>query len=211
MAGDDVVQYAADVLGQTHPLILVTFFTAVIVLYAIFVFFFYRYLAKQNIIGLNLRKYNRSANPRMAKFWGFILYIVEYIIILPIVTTFWFGILSVLLLTLTATEMSVIAVLMITTALIAGVRITAYISEKLSQDLAKMIPFTILAVAITSQNFFQISTYVERFSEIPDLVLLLPQFILFVIGVELIMRSIELIRKFIKYGDEINEEVELEE
>lgn len=211
MAGDDVVQYAADVLGQTHPLILVTFFTAVIVLYAIFVFFFYRYLAKQNIIGLNLRKYNRSANPGMAKFWGFILYIVEYIIILPIVTTFWFGILSVLLLTLTATEMSVIAVLMITTALIAGVRITAYISEKLSQDLAKMIPFTILAVAITSQNFFQISTYVERFSEIPDLVLLLPQFILFVIGVELIMRSIELIRKFIKYGDEINEEVELEE
>ena len=38
-------------------------FTVLIAIYAIFVWKFYRFLAKRDILGLNLRQYNRSNHP----------------------------------------------------------------------------------------------------------------------------------------------------
>lgn len=210
MEGDNVVQYAVDLLGNSFPIIPLIFFTAVIVIYSIFIFFFYRYLAKKNIIGLNLRKYNRSENPGIAKFLGFVFYTLEYVILLPIMTIFWFGIMTLLLLIL-AKSINVQTIMIVTASLIASVRITAYISEKLSQDLAKMLPFTILALAITGENFFSMERFVTRIAEIPAVLNALPQFIIFIIVVELVLRTIELIKKFLTYGDEINEEIEIEE
>ena len=43
------------------------FLTAVIVIYSLFVFYFYRFLAKKNIINLNLHQYNKSENETVTK------------------------------------------------------------------------------------------------------------------------------------------------
>ncbi len=210
MNNESVIIYAADYLGQINPLIQVIFFTAIMVVYSIFVFFFYRYLAKKNIINLNLRKYNYSNNPGFAKFFGFLLYLLEYIFLLPIVAIFWFGVISLLLLVL-AKNLQVETILIIGAALISSVRITSYISEKLSQDLAKMVPFIILTLAITGEHFFSINEFVKRFTIIPEVIPLLPIFIIFIIAIEIILRVTELVHKFLRYGDEINEEIESEQ
>ena len=73
-------------------------FTVGIALYSIFVFIFYRFLARENILKLNLRQYNRVKHKFTRKFFGIILYFVEYIVLFPIFILLWSGIMTALLL-----------------------------------------------------------------------------------------------------------------
>jgi len=179
--------------GDTSLMLTLIFFTAVIVIYAIFVFYFYRFLAKKNLIELNLNQYNQYTNPTVVKIFAAILYVIEYIILLPIVTFFWFTILSVLILLL-AKGLSVEIILLISSALVAAVRITAYVSENLSEDLAKLLPFNLLAIAITTAGFFNISDLLQRIYEIPSLFSSIPYYLLFIVAIELIMRISDFIQ-----------------
>jgi len=182
------------------------FFTAIIVLYAVFVFYFYRFLGRKNIIELNLNQYNQYQNPAVVKFFAVIFYIIEYIILLPIVTFFWFSILSVLILVL-AEGFEISTILLISAALVAAVRIAAYVSEDLSKDLAKMVPFTLLAIAITNSGFLDIGALISRATEIPSLFSHIPYFLLFIVSVELIMRIFNLFEStFYKNVEEGEEE-----
>ena len=176
--------------GESPLIFTIVFFTAVIVIYSIFVFYFYRFLAKKNIIELNLNQYNQYSNPALVKFFAVIFYIIEYVILLPILTFFWFAILSILILLL-AKDIDVNTILLISAALVASVRVTAYVNEDLSKDLAKMVPFTLLAIAITTSGFFSIGNLLSRISEIPSLFSNVPYYLLFIVAIELIMRTIE--------------------
>tara|TARA_Y100000310_G_scaffold294361_1_gene324775 strand:+ start:192 stop:800 length:609 start_codon:yes stop_codon:yes gene_type:complete len=187
----DILRNLANFMsGETNTIFILLFFTTIIVIYSIFIFYFYQFLAKKNIIELNLNQYNRNENPTLVKFFAVIFYIIEYIIFLPIITFFWFSILSVLVLIL-AEGISVNAVLLITTALVASVRATSYISKDLAKDLAKMVPFTLLAIALTKPGFFQVSSLISRLSEISSLFSNIPLYLIFIVGVELTMRTID--------------------
>ncbi len=191
MVMSDILRNLANFMsGETNTIFILLFFTTIIVIYSIFIFYFYQFLAKKNIIELNLNQYNRNENPTLVKFFAVIFYIIEYIIFLPIITFFWFSILSVLVLIL-AEGISVNAVLLITTALVASVRATSYISKDLAKDLAKMVPFTLLAIALTKPGFFQVSSLISRLSEISSLFSNIPLYLIFIVGVELTMRTID--------------------
>ena len=185
--------------GESNLLFILSFFTAVIVIYAIFVFYFYRYLAKKNIIGLNLSQYSETESSQ--KILAVFFYIMEYLIILPILTFFWFAVFAILILVL-AEGIGASTVLIISAAFVAAVRVTAYISEKLSQDLAKMIPFTLLAIAITKPNFFDVSALISRFTEIPMLFSNITYYLMFIVILELIMRGLELFTSILKSKQE---------
>ncbi len=176
--------------GETNTMFTLLFFTAIIVLYSVFVYYFYQFLAKKNIIELNLNQYNTYSNPAFVKFFAVVFYILEYIVFLPVVTFFWFTILAILILIL-AEGVSINSVLLITTALVASVRATSYVSQNLSRDLAKMIPFTLLAIAITKPGFFEISSLIARISEVPALFTNVPFYLLFIVSIELIMRIVD--------------------
>ena len=79
------------------------FFTMIIVIYSIFVFYFYKFLAKKNLVNFNLNKYNHYNNPTIVKFFAAIFYVIEYLVLLPILTIFWFAFLSILILLLSKT------------------------------------------------------------------------------------------------------------
>jgi|TARA_B100002003_G_C14116177_1_gene536868 hypothetical protein len=181
------------------------FFTTVIVIYSIFVFYFYRFLAKKNIIELNLNQYNQYSNPFVIKIFAIFFYIIEYIVLLPILTFFWFGILAILTLIL-AKDLPVDTVLLIAAALVASIRVTSYVNEDLAKDLAKMLPLTLLAIAITTAGFFNRSIFFERIGEIPDLFSNVPYYLIFIIGIELIMRVMESITSFPRSEEEATEE-----
>jgi len=184
---DPLIKLSESGTNLTFTLI---FFTAIIVLYSVFVFYFYQFLAKKNILELNLGQYNKYANPTVIKFFAVIFYILEYIILLPILTFFWFAFLAILILVL-AQGMQASTVLLISTALIASVRATSYVSQTLSKDLAKMVPFTLLTIAITNKGFFQITPLLGRITEIPSLFSDIPYYLLFIVLVELTMRLVD--------------------
>jgi len=194
---------------QNNPILILAFFTAVIVIYSIFVFYFYRFLAKKNLIELNLNQYNQYQSHFLIKIFAAIFYIVEYIILLPILTFFWFAILSILILIL-AKDLEVNTILLIAAALVASVRATSFVSEDLSKDLAKMLPFTLLAIAITTAGFFNITDLLSRFSEIPTLFTNIPYYLLFIIAVELIMRIAEFLQSIFSTTENTEEETPTE-
>jgi hypothetical protein len=171
--------------------------TAIIVIYAVFVFYFYRFLAKKNIIELNLNQYNQYSNPILIKVFATLFYIIEYLILLPILTFFWFAILAVLTLIL-AKGLTINMVLLLSAALVAAVRITAYITEDLAKDLAKMLPFTLLAIAITTAEFFDIPAFLDRAYEIPNLLSSIPYYLLFIVAVELVLRIFDFLQEVLQ-------------
>jgi len=207
MKVEDVIGGITEIFSKEGYLIpILMFFTAIIVGYAIFVYYFYRYLAKKNLIDLNFEQYNQYSNPTLIKFFAVIFYIAEYIILLPILTSFWFTTFAVLILVLSE-GIPAAGILLISAALVASVRITAYLSENLSKDLAKMLPFTLLAIAITKPSFFTINTLSLRIQEIPLLFSNIPYYFVFIVAVELTMRISEFIGNLFTHSEGIAEEI----
>ena len=92
-------------------------------------------------------------------------------------------------------------VLLISAALVASVRVTSFISESLSQDLAKMLPLTLLGVALTNPRFFEFVSHIGRIAEIPLLFNDILYYLVFIIITELAMRLIDLIVHIRKEGE----------
>lgn len=194
-----------DITGQLTPefslMINVFIFAILISFYSVFTYKFYRYISKKDLIELNLNKYNTSQHPALNKFFAGILYLIEYIIVLPFLVFFWFAILALIILVLTE-EQTINQIVIVTAAIITAIRILAYYEEDLSRDLAKMFPFTVLAIAILTPGFFQLSRILENIQQIPDLLTSLLYFLALIVSVELILRVLDLIANFFRSESE---------
>ena len=110
-------------------------YTVLIAIYSIFVWKFYRFLAKRDVIQLNLSQYNWTEHPTWNKVLASALFFLEYIVIMPVLVFLWFALLSVFLLILSR-EQTVQNILLISAGIVAATRMTSYFSEDLSKDLA---------------------------------------------------------------------------
>lgn len=176
-------------------------YTILIALYSIFVFQFYRFLARKNIIKLNLSQYNRSQHPFFKKFFATLFFSIEYIIILPILVFFWFAILAFLLLLLSK-DQPVNQILLVSAAVVGAIRITSYFNEDLSRDLAKIFPFTVLVIFLLSPNFLEFTPVISKLSEIPFFLNHILFYLIFVIIFEIIIRGIYTITFLFKRPEE---------
>jgi len=172
-----------------------------IVLYAIFVWKFYRFIATKNILELDLRKYNRSSHPVFEKLTAGSLYFLEYIVILPFLIFFWFSIFTIFLILLTE-NITVSTLLIISATIISAIRMTSYYNEDLSKDLAKLVPFTLLAVSFLNPGFFSIERILNHFSELASLFGSIPDYLLFIIIIEIVLRFFDFIFSLFGLSDE---------
>ncbi len=161
-------------------------------IYAIFIFKFYRFIARKDIFELNLKQYNRARHPLLEKLFALILYIIEYILLFPVLTFFWFGTLAALL-TFMSPEPVIEHVVLISISVVAVIRITAYYNEELSKDLAKMLPFALLGVFIVDMSYFSFSASYEVLKTMPSFINLLIYYLVFVIFLEFVLRILYLI------------------
>ena len=172
-------------------LINIIIFAILLSIYSIFTWKFYRFISKKDLIELNLSKYNRSNHPWIAKIFAAILYLIEYIIILPFLIFFWFAILSLLILILSE-ELVINQVVVITASIVITIRILSYYAEDLSRDLAKIFPFTIMVIFILSPGFFSLERIGANLLEIPQLLGSILYFLILIVAVELFLRVIDL-------------------
>ncbi|MBU0957736.1 MAG: hypothetical protein KKF56_02900 [Nanoarchaeota archaeon] len=176
-------------------------YTILIVVYAVFIWKFYKFSARRNLLELNLNQFNKTAHPGWNKFLASLLYILEYVIIIPLIVIFWFAVLSMFLLVLSKNQ-SVQQILLIAAAMIAAIRISSYIGGDLAKDLAKMFPFTVLAIFLLDPSFFSFPRLVERFNEIPSMLTHIIIFLVFISALEVIMRFLYLIVQLFKSSEE---------
>jgi hypothetical protein len=167
-----------------------------IILYSIFIWKFYRFVSTKNFFGLNLNKYNTSQSPFFTKLLKGAFYFSEYIIILPFLIFFWFSIFTIFLILLSTTP-EISQILIISAAVIASIRAVAYYKEDLSREIAKLFPFTLLAIIVLNPNTFSEIQYVERIathlSQIPNFFSHIGYYLLFIIILEIILRFFDFI------------------
>jgi hypothetical protein len=186
----DIYQKLISIMPEHLKIIPPVFFIAItLTIYSIFVWFFYRLLARRDVIGLNLRKYNKDRDGAIKKFFAVLFYIIEFIIIGPVVIFFWFAVLSIFFIVL-AKELEVGTVMLICAALISAIRVTSYFNENLSKDLAKMVPFTMIAVVLTTPDFWNISEMIGRIAQIPTFFNEAIYYLFFILVLESFLRII---------------------
>ncbi len=168
------------------PLLL---FIAGIVIYSIFVFKFYRFVARKNIFNLNLGQYNNQEPGFLKILFASLLYVLEYVLLFPLFVFFWF-LVFVVLLTILSKTLDVGTILLLAMALLASIRITAYFSEDLSKDLAKLIPFVLLGNFLIEISFFSFDASLTLLKSIPDYWQTILFYFVFVIIMEFILRMI---------------------
>jgi len=198
--GTELIKLYQDFIGSLPPFAgnFFNFFILVllIVVYSLFIWKFYRFIAKKNVIGLNLNKYNKSKHPLLTKLIAGILYLTEYIVILPFLIFFWFAIFTIFLIVL-AQNQNTSQILIISATVIAAIRLTSYYKENLSQEIAKMLPFTLLAISVLNPNFFLEIQYIERIfhqlMQIPSLFGQIMNYLGFIIILEIILRTFDFI------------------
>ena len=102
------------------------FLALLIMIYAVFIWKFYRFIGTKNIFNLNLNKYNTAKHPSIAKLIAGFFYLLEYIILLPVIIFFWFSTFTIFLIFLTE-DLKLIAILTISVTIIAAIRMCSYI------------------------------------------------------------------------------------
>lgn len=173
----------------------------VIVIYSVFIWKFYRFIATKNIIKLNLSKYNKSEHPFFTKLLTAIFYFLEYIVILPFLIFFWFAVFTLFLIFLTE-NLELSNLLIISATIIAAIRMTSYYKEDLSKELAKLLPLTLLALSITKPDFFNIERILENFSELPMFFNHILIYLAFIITLEIVLRIFEFFFSLFELGED---------
>jgi len=185
------------------------FFLAVLIaFYAWFIWKFYRFIATKNILHLNLNKYNTSEHPFFTKLLAGIFFLLEYIIILPFLIFFWFGVFTLFLILLT--ENIVLSnLLIISASVIAAIRLTSYVpryGQELAKEIAKLLPFTLLAVSILNSNFFSVERILTHFNQLPNFFNQIMIYLVFIIFLEIVLRFFDFV--FSLFGLEESDESE---
>lgn len=173
-------------------------FSLGVAVYGIFVFHFYRFIARRDVFSFDLErrlgggKYKstgerKSAAPRVAA------YITTKFVIFPVIVFAWFLAYSMFILLLTQ-DMTPDKVFFVASILIIGIRITAYYNEDLSKDLAKTIPFAILGIFLFDQTFFTVQDVANNINQIPKFVTQIAAFLIVAFVVEIILSIAYLIR-----------------
>jgi len=171
------------------------------IIYTIFVFNFYKLMSKRDIIKLDLHQKYGGMHGEVEKYFLVpALYILEYIIFYPIISLFWFSVISIILIALSkSVEIGVILIIAI--SLVTAIRAAAFYKEELAKDLAKILPLTLLAIFLVDIGTFSFSELVLRIQQAVGMWDIILYSLLFLIGIEIIFR---IITRIIKFAEESN-------
>lgn len=157
--------------------------------YSVFVFIFYRALAKRDLITLNLNHYSDNLSGRVRKYARTILFVLQYIVVVPVLITFWTLVLAIIL-TLLSPDADHSRNALIATSVVGAVRILSYWTEDLSRDVAKMLPFGVLGVFLVGDAQVQISEIEELFSGLNEIATSFISSLFLIAVLESILRSL---------------------
>ena len=155
--------------------------------YAVFVFNFYRFVAAKDMFHVDLSRYEQSRFRFVRRVLHLFFYVLKYIILFPIFAFFWFAVLT-LILAFLSKERSFADTLLVALATVSAIRVTAYYNEDLSRDLAKILPFAVLAVFLIDASFFAIGESLDALTEAEQYAENIVYYLLFLVLLEFALR-----------------------
>ena len=145
---------------------------------------------------MDLSRYEESKFRLVRLFLHLILYVGKYLILFPVFAFFWFAILTVIL-TFLSENRTFPDILLMALVTVSTIRVTSYLSEDLSRDLAKILPFGVLAIFIIDASFFSVVASLDVLRDIRDYSERILYYLLFLIALEFAVRLIMGFAKFV--------------
>jgi hypothetical protein len=169
-----------------------------IVIYSVFIWKLHKFIGTKNIFKFDLNKYNKSSNPFLTKLIAAGFYLLEYIFLIPFIIFFWYAIFTFFLILFVEEAVTISTILFISAIAISAIRMSSYLpkyGEKLATELAKVLPFTFLAVSVLNPTLFtnMIGRISSRFGEISLFFGGIISYLIFIILLEIILRFFEFI------------------
>ena len=162
---DELLLILRDFATDTFPTLMAIIAIAA---YSGFVFMFYRLLAKRDLLTLDLKRFENSMTGRIRVFFRSLLFVTQYVLLIPILIGFWTVVMATIL-TLLSDSSDHTRNAMIATSVVGAVRILAYWTEDLSRDVAKMLPFAVLGVFLVGSTSVNFSEFEALYSNLPEL------------------------------------------
>ena len=156
-------------------------------IYAVFVFNFYRFVASRDMFAFDVYRFDESRYRALRSFLHVVAYILKYLIVFPLFAFFWFAVLT-MMLTFLSKGRDLSDTLLIALATVSAIRFSAYYNEDLARDLAKILPFALLALFLIDASFFSIVDSLEMLADINDHRETVFYYLLFLIALELVLR-----------------------
>ena len=149
----------------------VSIFIIGMTVFALFVFKFYHFVSAKDVFALDVSRYEQSKFKAVRVFLHVVLYALKYLFIFPLVAFFWFAAITLMLSFLATDQNSATSfqdILLVAMTVVGIIRVCAYISEDLARDLAKMLPFAVLAFLILDLSSFDASDSLEVLKQVDD-------------------------------------------
>jgi hypothetical protein len=185
----------------TQKIINLLLVVILVVIYAILIWKFYRWISKREILKLSVWIKSRTSSPGGSKFLGGIFYLIENLVFLPVIIFLWFLFVTIFLIFLTQ-GMEVGTVLTLSAIIITAIRMSSYYKEEVARELAKMLPLTLLAVALTQYGTFNFSEIIKNISLIPNYISEIWIYFIFIFVVEFILTLFDLIFRYFRVSED---------
>ncbi len=155
--------------------------------YAIFVFKFYRFLAARDMFSVDFSRYEEVNLRWLRSALHMAFYVLKYLVLFPLAAFFWFAVLTLILAFLSRGQ-DFSETLSIAFATVGAIRVTAYYKEELSQDVAKILPFAVLAAVIIDISFFSVEESLESLQNAKDYTEDILYYLFFLAVLEFVLR-----------------------
>jgi hypothetical protein len=150
--GDDFFDNPiGEIFGSDGSGIIFLMFIIGIAIYALFVWYFYRSISKRDMLPKIFYKLSKDDNPSIVRR---VSYVILYAVLFPIIIFVWFVVLA-FFVYLIAEGMPMTIAIFVSMSVIAVVRILSYYREDAAKEVAKMIPYAILAFLLTTVAVYQ--------------------------------------------------------
>lgn len=165
-----------------YPLFL---FVIGMVIYAIFIFRFYRFIGSRNVF---------KPIDKSAKWTRKLLHSLDYVFFYPIIAFFWFLVLSVLL-SILSQAVAIANIFMASMATVVTIRVLSYYSEELSREVAKLVPLALLGLMLLDITRISVNAPFTVIMNLPASAPTLFYYFLFLVIAEFALRLVYFLRR----------------
>jgi len=173
------IQFLKDFFVDRQFLVLLS--STIILFLAIFImwYFYHRQLTRKNLFEIP----KIDSNSKFVNFINRLVYFSKYLIIFPLYSFIWFLIFSFLLVLIARTR-PIGEIMFFGIVIVSVTRIAAYVSPKLAEDMAKLLPWALIIVFLTDPTSITIESIQTSFNNFVQEIPNVAKYLIFIAFVE---------------------------
>lgn len=177
------LQFLKDFFVDRQFLVLLS--STIILFLAIFImwYFYHKQLTKKNLFEIP----KIDSNSKFVNFINRLVYFSKYLLIFPIYSFIWFLIFS-FLLVMIAKARPIGEIMFFGIVIVSVTRIAAYVSPKLAEDMAKLLPWALIIVFLTDPTSITIESIQISFNNFVQEISNVAKYLIFIAFIEWSLR-----------------------